>query len=77
MLLICIPDFDVTHSCVLVNLRSLDCNEIKFATSMDTMPLSTLRGQGVEGEDEFDLPVPEEEDMSILNQMDDEDDFED
>ena len=64
----------MTHSCVLVNLRSLDCKEIKFATSMDAMPsISSSRL----GDEESDADIPEEEDMSILNHMDNDDDSED
>lgn len=29
-----VPDFDQTHSCVLVNLKTLKCTEIQFRTSL-------------------------------------------
>ena len=34
MLLIAVPNFDVTHSCALVNLRTLECVEMSFSTSL-------------------------------------------
>ena len=73
----CVPDFDKTHSCVLVNLSNLDCQEMKFNTSMDVEPSSKSRGGEMEEEEDSELHLPVEEDVSILNQMDNEDDFED
>ena len=32
--MICIPIFDISHSCVLVDLQTLTCKEIKFKTSL-------------------------------------------
>ena len=35
VLLVCVPEFNRSHSCVLVSLGSLNCWEIKFNTTMD------------------------------------------
>eukprot|EP00731_Ephydatia_muelleri_P028441 Em0020g85a len=34
VLLVAVPNFDVTHSCALVNLRTLECVEMSFSTSL-------------------------------------------
>ncbi len=68
---------------MLVNLVNLDCREVKFNASMSATPISAGVGGGTrtiageeEGEDS-EVYVPVEENMSILNHMDDEDDFDD
>ena len=33
------PDFDQTHSCVLVNLKTLKCSEVQFRTSLHSSSL--------------------------------------
>ena len=80
VLLVCLPEFNRSHSCVLVSLGSLSCREIKFDTTMDTTTASRSGEEGMAGQegDSSDLQAPvEEEEMSILNHMDDEDDFDD
>jgi hypothetical protein len=83
VLLVCVPNFDLTHSCVLVNLRTLDCQEVKFGTSLETTPNPALeRQREIEAEFEGDGSIllsqqPEEEEMSILHHMDEDDNFED
>ncbi len=85
VLLICVPNFDLTHSCVLVNLSTGDCQEVKFRSSLETTPNPALQRQQeieaeFEGADEAQLlsqqQEPEEE-MSILHHMDQEDNFDD
>lgn len=34
VLLVAVPSFDVTHSCVVVNLRTLECAEMAFSTPL-------------------------------------------
>lgn len=74
VLLVSVPSFDLRHSCVLVNLRNLDCSELTFSTTLGSKPnpelerltlsLSQLETPG--------LPEPE---TSLLHHMDsDEDD---
>ena len=83
VLLICVPNFDLTHSCVLVNLSNRDCREIKFGSSLETTPNPALKRQReIEAEfegDESQLLSQEEpeEEMSILHHMDQEDNLED
>ena len=36
MLLLAIPNFDVTHSCVLLDLATLECTELHFSTGAFT-----------------------------------------
>ena len=62
----CVPDFDKTHSNVLVNLSNLDCQELKFNTSMDVEPSSKSRGGEMEEEEEdLELHLPVEENVSF------------
>ncbi len=76
------PNFDLTHSCVLINLNSLDCQEVSFTTSLKTTPNPALQRQR-EIEMEFEsgaLSQPsllEDEEMSILHHMDEDDNFDD
>lgn len=80
MLLICVPTFDLSHSCVLVNLRSLECSEVKFATSLKTTPNPALREIEMEleaGEGSLLLSQQPREEMSILHHMDLDDNDED
>lgn len=78
VLLICVPNFDFTHSCVLVNLRSLECQEIKFGTSLETTPNPELTQQmELEGEGSVSLYQEPQEEMSILHHMDEDDNDED
>ena len=81
MLLVCVPTFDLSHNCVVVNLRTLACREMTFATSLVTPPnpeLERLRNQQRELAEAalLDNARPEE-DMSIFHHMElagDEDD---
>ena len=83
ILLVSVPNFDLTHSCVLVNLRSLDCHEVKFGTTLDPKPNPELERQReieVELEGEGSVLVsqqPQDEEMSILHHMDEDDNFDD
>ena len=77
------PNFDLTHSCALVNLNSRECHEIKFGTSLETTPNPALERQReieaeLEGEGSALLlsQQPQEMEMSILHHMD-QDDMED
>ena len=36
MLLLAVPNFDVTHSCVLLDLGTLECSEVHFSTGAFT-----------------------------------------
>lgn len=36
MLLLAVPNFDVTHSCVLLDLGTLECTELHFSTGAFT-----------------------------------------
>lgn len=85
VLLVSVPDFDLTHSCVLVNLNTLECHEMKFATSLKATAqnLALLRQREIEAELEGSLsgssqaPGLLEEEMSLLHHMDQDDNFED
>lgn len=83
-LLICVPNFDLTHSCVLVDLKSLDCREVSFGTSLEGPPNPALERQreieaelAGEGGASFLSQQPREEEMSLLRHMDEEDNFDD
>ena len=79
-MLVCVPNFDLTHSCVLVSLTSLDCREVSFRSSLETTPNPVLQRQReIEAELEGDeahllsqQQEPPEEEMSILHHMDQE-----
>ena len=85
VLLVSVPNFDLTHSCVLVNLSSLEVKEMKFATSLQQKhnpDLARLREIQAEleaaahsGNAAQDSHTPEE--MSILHHMDMDEDDED
>ena len=73
------PNFDLTHSCVLVNLNSLDCREIRFATSLAMTHNPALQRQreieaDLKGEALLLSQPPPEEGMSLLHHMEKEDD---
>ena len=79
VLLITVPNFDLTHSCVLVNLTTLECQELTFSTTLE-------RKQNPELEKLRELQLSEEEtmgdgqlepEMSILHHMDMEEEEED
>ena len=84
VLVLSLPNFDLTHSCVLVNLRTLECKEMKFSTSMEQKHNPELeRIRKIQEELEtaeaektlLSQPQEHDEDMSILHHMDmDEDD---
>ena len=81
------PNFDLTHSCVLVNLRTLECEEVKFCSSMEQKPNPELeRVRKIQAELEaaeaektlLSSQQPQgEEDMSLLRHMDMDEDFDD
>lgn len=79
------PNFDLTHSCVLVNLRTLDCREVTFGSSMERKPNPELeRVRKIQTElaaaeaEKSLLSQPQgEEDMSLLRHMDMEEDLDD
>ena len=79
VLLITVPNFDLTHSCVLVNLTTLECQELTFSTTLE-------RKQNPELEKLRELQLSEgetmgggqlEPEMSILHHMDMEEEEED
>ena len=37
------PNFDQSHSCVLVNLKTLKCSEVQFCTSLHSLSPSVQR----------------------------------
>ena len=83
MLVLSLPNFDLTHSCVLVNLRTLECEEVKFSTSMEQKPNPELeKMRRIQAELEaaeadrtlLSQPPGEDEDMSLLHHMDMNDD---
>ena len=84
-LILSLPNFDLTHSCVLVNLRTLACEEVKFCSSMEQKPNPELeRVRKIQAELEAAeaektlLSQPQgEEDMSLLRHMDMDEDFDD
>lgn len=82
VLLICVPNFDLTHSCVLVNLNSCDCREIKFGTSLEATPNLALERQReiereVEGGSQLLSSQQPQEEMSLLHHMDQDENLED
>ena len=72
-LIISIPTFDLTHSCVLVNLATLDCHELTFATSLNRKhnpELARLKEIQSELEKNSDLGTSHtREEVSILHHM--------
>ena len=61
--LLTVPDFDQTHSCVLVNLKTLRCCEVQFHTSLVTSPsVPHLMDTG-------DTPIAAESE-EVINYMD-------
>ena len=58
MLLVCIPKFNTSSTCVLVNLRTLDCQPLKFSvglpepepTERETVQVKSPEGEEGEGE---------------------------
>ena len=79
VLLITVPNFDLTHSCVLVNLTTLDCHELVFSTSLErehNPELEKVREMQLsEGEATGSGQLDAE--MSILHHMDMEEEEED
>ncbi len=74
VLLVSVPTFDLTHSCVLVNLSTLECQEFTFATSLESKPNPQLaRLQEMEAELEEGVSVGgasgDGEEESILHLM--------
>ena len=43
VLLVCVPSFDISHSAVLVNLRTLASEEMCFHTSLSSKPNPNLQ----------------------------------
>lgn len=37
-MLVCVPTFDIHHSCVLINLGTFECKEVSFSTSLKQKP---------------------------------------
>ena len=72
VLLITVPNFDLTHSCVLVNLTTLECQELTFSTTLKRKPnpeLEKLRELQLSEEETAEVGQLEPE-MSILHHMD-------
>ena len=58
------PDFDQTHSCVLVNLKTLKCSEVQFRTSLhSSSPKHPVDNTG-------DTPMAAESSEEEINYMD-------
>ena len=57
-----VPDFDQTHSCVLVNLKTLKCSEVQFHTSL----LSSSPQHPVDTGDTPMTTEPLEEDINYM-----------
>ena len=84
VLVLSLPNFDLTHSCVLVNLKTVECEEVKFS-GLEQKPNPELeKMQRIEAEleaaeaEKTHLSQPQgEEDMSILHHMDMDDDDDD
>jgi hypothetical protein len=81
-----LPNFDLTHSCALVNLSTLECEEVRFCSSMEQKPNPELERvrkiqaelKAAEAEKTLLLSQPlGEEDMSLLRHMDMDEDFDD
>lgn len=79
VLLITVPNFDLTHSCVLVNLTTLECQQLVFSTTFErehNPELEKLREMQLsEGETAGSGQL--ESEMSILHHMDMEEEEED
>ena len=72
ILLITVPNFDLTHSCVIVNLTTLECQELTFSTTLERKPnpeLKKLRELQLSEEETAGVGQLEPE-MSILHHMD-------
>ena len=72
VLLIIVPNFDLTHSCVLVNLTTLECQELTFSMTLERKPnpeLEKLRELQL-SEEETTGGAQLEPEMSILYHMD-------
>jgi len=79
VLLITVPNFDLTHSCVLVNLTTLECQELVFSTTFErehNPELEKLREMQL-SEGEMGGSGQLESEMSILHHMDMEEEEED
>ena len=80
-LLIAVPNFDLQHSCVLVNLNQLDCHEIAFTSSLSSSHVNPdlerllSEEKNRETADEGDEKVEEDEGNALMqNLMGDSDD---
>ena len=72
VLLITVPNFDLTHSCVLVNLTTLECQELTFSMTLERKPnpeLEKLRELQLSEEETAEVGQLEPE-TSILHHMD-------
>ena len=68
---------------MLVNLKTLECDEVKFSTSMEQKPnpelerLKKIQAELEASETMLSQPQGDDEDMSILRHMDMDEDDED
>ena len=68
--LLTVPNFDQTHSCVLVNLKSLNCTEIQFRKSLASSSPSVPHPM-----DTGDTPMAaESEEINYMDLYQDDDD---
>ena len=71
VLLVTVPDFDRTHSCVLVDLATLECTELKFSSGPAGLTEEVAKDEGFEEEE--NNQVEEEQTVNIMEQMMDDD----
>ena len=55
VLLLCVPSFDITHSVVMVNLKTLEPEEAFFSTTLMLKPNPDLEGSHENKKKEIDL----------------------
>ena len=70
ILLVMVPNFDITHSCVLVNLSTLDCFELKISGEASE---DVDQGLTVEEEEEGEPMEEGEKTFNILEEASDDD----
>ena len=79
MLLLCVPSFDLTQSCALVDLDTLQCREISFGvTSLAAKHNPDLDRLGLldfaaDDEDQLGKVTEEERSVTMMQDLDDSD----
>lgn len=80
VLLLCVPNFDLTQSCALVDLETLQCRQISFrASSLIQRPNPDLSKLGLldftaKEDDQGLVEVTEERGVTMMQELDDSDD---